>query len=420
MNGIEQGRAHLANGDFEQAIVAFWTAARTEGSINACIHLGATLAQAGRWDELVRVVEAGCPPVLLFHQVCLALMRRGAYRTLGQIHREIPETHVVAPLGCYFAGVALIAEGRLVESLEWFNRFKLMVLHNIAHYRPLLPDQAFNVLFRQGTLVEPAAYVAALDDGSLAVAECDPQVMVRQRAETAKSSCLFACCLNDLYFLRFADSLAASLAAACGKVDLHFHVVGQQKDCSALFAALEARYPEIGFGLSLEPEPLAAHAIYYACNRFVVMPQLVDVYGRDIIMLDADGLVQQDLTALYEDLRSAVPAADFACFDTGRTEPASVYQATLMYFADSPGCRDFVRLLRRFVFSKLGHPPEVTWMLDQAALFSVGLYLERKEGGDFRFCRLNRLTGCDLSEFAQSVDAEDDKHALIEAGYLRA
>ena len=241
MNGIELGKAHLANGDLDQAIVAFWTAARTEGSVNACAQLGATLAQAGRWDELVRVVESSSPPVLLFHQVCLALMRRGDYRSLGQIHREVPEDHVITPLGCYFAGVALIAEGRLEESLEWFNRFKLMVLHNIAHYRPLLPDRSFNVLFRQGTLVEPAAYVAALDDESLAVTERDPLISVHQTAQAAESSCLFACCLNDLYFLRFADSLAASLAAACGKVDLHFHVVGQQKDCSALFTSLEAR-----------------------------------------------------------------------------------------------------------------------------------------------------------------------------------
>lgn len=419
MSHLEQGRAQLTNGDLDGAITAFWAATQEQTGLEPWYELAMGLAQAGRWGEFLRVVETRDPQVIFFKDVCLRLRVKGEYRVLGQMNRALPENHIVAPLADYYAGVALIAEKRYVESLEYFRRFKLLILHNLEIYRPLLGNYGFRLLFRQGTLVEPLAFVAALDDGSYEVEERDPQVLVPQRAAVGRSPVLFACCLNDLYFLRFADSLVSSLAESCGEVDLHFHVAGKQKDCRPHFETLEQRYPKVAFGLSLEPEPLACHAPYYAVDRFMVMPQLAELYDRDIMMLDADSLVLRDLTALHRRLTSETPRPDFACFDTGRTEPASVYQATLMYFANSPGCRSFVRLLRRFYFSKLHQPPEVSWLLDQAGLFSVALYLEQTGGKDFVFRRLDELTGEGLDGYVDSAGTEEEKEVLYKAGAVR-
>ena len=416
MSGLERGRALLDAGDYETAVAAFMDAVRSERSVFALVHLGVALTLAGRWQEMLRLVELSDPQVPVFHHVCLGLMERGDYEVLAGLHEQIPESHPVAPVAIYFAGVAAIEGRRFADSLPYFIRFKQLVLHNIEIYRPLLSDSNFNLIFRQGTLVEPPPYVAALDDGSAQLDERDPPFLLRQQAAAAGRPLVFACCLNDLYFLRFAGSLVETLAAACGDVAMHFHVYGKQKDFRPHFEALEARHSGVSFGLSQEPEPLGRHAPYYAAGRFVVMPKLAELYGRDIVMLDADALVRRDLTALHARLSAENPPPDFACFDTGRTEPASVYQATLMYFAHSPGCRRFVRLLRRYVLSKLDQPPEVSWLLDQASLFSVSLYLEGLDDEDFTFRRLDQMTGGDMSVYVDSAGTQDEKHALVQAG----
>ena len=418
MGHMEQGKARLAEGDLDGAITAFWEATQAQDGLEPWFELAMGLAKAHRWAEFLSVVETKDPQVLFFKDICLRLRVQEEFELLLEMNRALPETHIIAPLADYYAGAALIGQKRYLESLDYFHRFKLLVMHNIALYRPLLENWRFRLVFRQGTLPEPPAYVAALDDGSAAVEDRTPKVLFQQRAESGHSPVLYACCLNDIYFLRFAESLVETMTESCGQVDFHFHIAGKQKDCRPLFESLEKRFPQVSLGLSLEPEPPVCSAIYYACDRFVVMPQLAEVYDRDVIMLDADGLVRRDLSDLYRKIVSESPRPDFACFDTGRTEPASVYQATLMYFANTEGCRNFLRLIARFVFSKLNRPPEVSWLLDQSAMFSVALYLENTEGKDFVFRRLDELTGEDLGLYVDSAGTEEEKEVLMKAGYL--
>lgn len=416
MNQLEQGRAHLANGEVKEAIVAFWAATQEDESVTPWYGLALSLALAGRWEDFVRVVNIAEPMVTFFHSICVDLMQRGEYQALSEMHRSIPETHVISPVAIYFAGVCLIAEKRYVEAMEYFQLFRQRVLANQEHYRTLLQESDFNLIFRQATLVEPPNLVAALEQGTIAVEEADPVLTFHQKASVSDSAPLFACSLNDLYFLRFSETLVSSLAQRCGKVCLHFNVIGDRSDCLDHFKALEARYPEVSLGLSIEREPLARHSAYYACSRFIALPQLFEAYERNIMMLDADAVPLQDLTPLYQRLSAGQDACDFACFDTGRTEPASVYQATLMFFARTPGCEAFVRLVRRFVFLKLDSPRTLTWLLDQASVFSVSLFLETQDERTFAFQRLDRLTGCDMADFVDSAGTDEEKVSLRHEG----
>ena len=422
MSQVEQGKAQLAAGNLDQAITAFWGATQAKDcGIEPWYGLAVGLARAHRWAELLQVVDTMDPQVLFFKEVCLRLRIGLHFDVLRDMQRALPETHIVSPLADYYAGVALIGQKRYLESLDYFHRFKLLMLHNLEIYQPHLAHWHFKHIFRQGTLVEPLSVVAAMDDGSYPpVADHVPELTIHRRAEPGGGPLIYACCLNDLYFLRFAESLTATLEAACGAVVLHFNVMGRQADCLPLFETLRQRHPRLSLGLSLEPDPLALTPIYYACNRYFATPQLADLYDRDIIMLDADGLVRQDLGALHRRLVSEVPRPDFACFDTGRPEPASVYQATLMYFARSPGCRAFLRLLQRFIAAKVNQPAEISWLLDQSAMFSVSLYLEHTEGKDFVFRRLDELTGEDLGAYVDSDGTDDEKEVLYKSGLLKA
>lgn len=415
MNLTEVGLAHLARGELDQAVAAFWAATRQDGERQPWLELAVALALAGRWQELDSLVTATGEPVRFFHTVCLHLMRLGEYEILGRARAGMPAAGEAYPVAVYFAGVRAVAAKDHAGALRHFAAFKALVLAEPARFEPLLADPNFSVMHRQGVLVEPPDYVAALDEGGRAADGPEPAIVWRREAAVEGTPPLFACCLNDLYFLRFAVGLVGSLARACGRVALHFHVVGSQADIAEAFAALEARHPDIPLGLSLEPEPLLSTNVYYSCNRFLVMPRLAAAYRRDIVMLDADALVRADLVGLCGRL---APDCDFACFDTGRTEPASVYQATLMYFAYSPGCRAFVRLLRRFISAKLYDRRSARWSLDQAALFSVSTYLEAHPGRAFVFQRLDRLTGLTLDDVVTSDGSPAEKRGLMSEGSL--
>jgi hypothetical protein len=187
--------------------------------------------------------------------------------------------------------------------------------------------------------------------------------------------------------------------------------MGEAAPCLTLFDQLVSRHPNIRFGLSIEPEPLQRHKVYYACDRFLVLPWLLDLYDRPLVMLDADALALRDLSAVYRQLAEDAPEVDFACFDTGRTEPASIYQATMMYFSGSRNCRDFVGLVQRFIWNKLERPPEILWMLDQAALLSVILY-KAEDGSGFTFRPLNEVTGAGMPDFVDSAGTEEEKREI--------
>jgi len=411
MNHAELGRLYLEAGDIDQATGAFALATQEQGDLVTCRDFGVCLSLGGRWGALLYLLDNVNPSVLFLHQVCLKLMLRGDYPTLAEMHRALPEERLDHAIAVYFAGVACIAEGRYRDSLAFFHRFKRRVVTQIQDYRHLLHDRNFNLVFRQGTLVEPPEYVAALASGVLPVTCFGPAVALRETAETGPGRALLGSCMNDLYFQRFGESLAATLSEHCAEAALHLHIMGDESCCRSLYEQLRARHGNIHFGLSVEPEPLRRHKIYYACNRFLVLPRLLDLYDRPMLLLDADALALQDLSAVYRRLAEGAPEVDFACFDTGRAEPASIYQASMMYFSGSARCRDFIGHLERFVWSKLDQPAEILWMLDQAALLSVLLH-KAEDGSGFAFRTLNEVTGAGMPDFIDSAGTEEEKRLI--------
>jgi len=104
--------------------------------------------------------------------------------------------------------------------------------------------------------------------------------------------------------------------------------------------------------------------------------------------------------------------ADFACFDTGRNEPASVYQASVMYFPKRLGTAAFLSMLQRFVSSKLDTPPFMSWMLDQAAMYSVLTLLARNQPS-FRFVDFGKALGKGLGDVTRQLSTEAEKNAIM-------
>ena len=57
----------------------------------------------------------------------------------------------------------------------------------------------------------------------------------------------------------------------------------------------------------------------------------MDWYRKPVLIVDADSIILGDL----REIADAALRFDFPRFETGRTEPASVFQATITHFANN-------------------------------------------------------------------------------------
>ena len=69
-------------------------------------------------------------------------------------------------------------------------------------------------------------------------------------------------------------------------------------------------------------------------------------------------------------------------------------------------------MLHRFVVSKLDRPLFLTWMLDQAAMYSV-LTLLAKTRPSFRFTDLGKATGHAYVDVTRQLSTEAEKNAIM-------
>ena len=131
----------------------------------------------------------------------------------------------------------------------------------------------------------------------------------------------------------------------------------------------------------------------------------------DLIMIsDIDGLFKTDLYQLLEYTKDH----DFSCFSCEKNEPASKYQAGITCFANNNQTFKFAQLLSKFIRLKIHLPDGISWMLDQAALFSVIKYLE--QDGNFKFNDISENTGLKLTHFFKPYDNQREKLKLMRLG----
>lgn len=268
---------------------------------------------------------------------------------------------------------------------------------------PIATHEGYNLIWRQAALIEAPDAVAAI------MAEPAPPPHpgispMRPLSRTTSDLVLFCGC-DGRYFARFAPELANSAAATRPDLPLHIHVVCPTDDTASLAETLMASHDRLN--VSCDPAPPWRHAEYFACDRFLVMPAIIAAYGAPVMALDADSVLKTDLRQVVE----AACAFDFACFTTGRREPASAFQATLMYFAASPAALRFLDIVGRLVRRKLDLPPVLIWLLDQPSIFSAVHYLERYEPA-VKVGDLRRLTGSGLRDHIAALGSEKEKRAM--------
>jgi hypothetical protein len=370
--------------------------------------LGLAFALSGRTVELLNLADQANglfgDSLIFMHNVVKDLALRNSWATILTLAAEIPAKRREHSVALYYAGCADVQAGRNDQALVWFDRFKQSVLPRHADF-PLASNEDFNLIFRQGILVESPQVVREIMRSPFPIISGLTFVGDDLRGPFPFVVSHIA---DTLYFLRFVDELCSGHQAAQLPVPLHFHVIAPNDEALAVMKSLPRRFP--GLHLAFSHEPLGAwnHPVYYTIARFMIMNRLLERYHCPVMAIDADILPLLPVSRIFE----AAANYDFACFQTGRHEPASVYQASIMIFGVGALTRSFLADLTRFCALKLDLPPVLSWMLDQAALYSV-LTQRMEDLSDFRFCSLDRVFKATLQEITRQLSTDEEKLKIM-------
>jgi hypothetical protein len=215
---------------------------------------------------------------------------------------------------------------------------------------------------------------------------------------------------NSHYFNTMAPEFVAGMLPhlpASGAAGLHIHVIDPDADSLGLIERFCAAHGE-RLVFSLETPALFRTYTYYSCSRFYVMSALLDRYRAPLLSFDIDIVPMESILRLFE----VAQPFDFCCFRTRRNEPASIYQASVMHWADSPATRAFLGNLQRFCWEDLPQPSRMSWMLDQAALFS----LLTDPDSTVKFGDYRQLLGIPLEKLVRITFTNEIKGKLRQRG----
>jgi hypothetical protein len=345
---------------------------------------------------------------LFFHGAAGLLLTYRLYDHARALGRLVPEASPYYLPALYTAGCAALLQGDEDAGFADFARFKQAAAGRAATL-PIGPESPFNVAWRQAMLIEDRAYVDALDEGAAIRARLPaPEFDAAPRLGSAAVTLAAAC--DAKYFRLFAPGFVRSAAVVLPGMTVHLHVVAPDAATVALFAELAAAAPGLALNLSTEPAGPWHSGAYYASNRFLIGPALLQRYGQRLVLTDID----VEFLVPLDDLLAASSGHDFAGFRHDGAGPCSRYPAVLTAWDPGIAGAELLDRVGRFVLSKLDIEWPFNWMLDQAALGSV----LRWARADMRIGIVNELTGKHFQPWLRSVGGEE-KAELIRAAERR-
>ncbi|RAU20872.1 hypothetical protein CU669_16515 [Paramagnetospirillum kuznetsovii] len=304
-------------------------------------------------------------------------------------------------LTAYYGGCSSMMDGDMeaaIARFDWFRRHVRFYAGHIAFVsHPLL-----SMIYRQGRMVAAPDEI----DHRLAAPVVLPALeTLGELSAAADGEAAIFTCLDDQYFKLFGESFVAANLGLNPTMPLILHVIGPGDETRGELLDLTRRWPG-RFAATVEAKPLFTTVTYYASARFFVVDQMTERFGRPMISLD--GELQVPVERL--NLAAACRAQDFACFGTGRDEPGSVWQASVMWFGQGAGTGRLTRALRAYCQPELNHPSLMTWQLDQAALLACRHYFEMR-GPPLAFADLRDLLGLGLADVASDVPKAEAKES---------
>ena len=320
---------------------------------------------------------------------------------LEETFREVPALYFIF---LYYVGCSRMVRGDMEGAFSCFSQFRMVVRQRVAEV-DFIHNPTMNRLMRQGRLVAEPEEVARRLSADSPPAGFSPEVTFLGEPTPGRKAVIFTAC-NSLYLHSMGAAFVEALNGLPANLGVHIHVVSPDQQSLALAKTLSEARPG-GVDFSVESAPPFETVTYYSCSRFFVLDRVLDFHGCAALSLDIDISVED----IGDRILNHCGDYDFCCFSTERNEPASVYQASIRYWAHNPRTHAFIDALKKFFWPELSNPTAVTWMLDQAALISTMHYFA-KTGEAFRFGDLRQLTGKNIEEVMTSIVAEEVKQSV--------
>ncbi|SMF43669.1 hypothetical protein SAMN02982917_2244 [Azospirillum oryzae] len=216
------------------------------------------------------------------------------------------------------------------------------------------------------------AFLACLREGP-------PAAGIRATLAEGKASAdrplvVYASC-DAVYARKFLPTMVRSIVEDSGlDCAIALHLINPDAEAEATVASLAAAHGAGRFIVlreTIDLTPLDDNAkTYYACSRFLVLPDLLARWKRPILMLDVDLLAVRDLNPLLA--TSAQSDLGMMSHALKRLDIWSLLYADVLHIRPTTGAWRFLDLARRYIrhFLDRGMP---VWFLDQAALAAVHL-----------------------------------------------
>ena len=190
-------------------------------------------------------------------------------------------------------------------------------------------------------------------------------------ADAQDAEAIYFVSADSRYFELFAPAVCNALGSrAQVRIAIHIHVINPEPTIEASLARLRRDCP-LQILLSTELTQLdhleaRARRTYYACARFLALPELLRLYGRVILLADIDQLVVRSLRPLIDEFKGH--DIGLLKFPLQITNILALLSATAVIVDSTPGGMQFCRTLRDNLAERLTEPAAYSWHLDQAAL----------------------------------------------------
>ncbi len=353
------GRAIFAQGRYPEAIapLALARAAGTE-SEEAWRHLGHCFAMLNKKSELLSLLKADDATPLwrfdLLFQILSNRMALGDYDGVRHLAGRLPNGPEYRMAGHFWLGC--LEEGGRQVGLFGDAIAAALEFRAAGYDSPLIADR---LLPARG--IEDDNFVR---QGEKLALSLPPLNWHSPLPETPPSRGAYFAGCDAAYFELFAPNCMASLAETPGRA-MHLHVVNPSEASFALFETLRSQHGQ-AVDLRLTSENRSqGEAVYYACARFLRLPELLAAYHAPLIIVDIDATFTSPMLSLPE----AVAVGDIALFYSDTPFPWLQRMAELVLVRNSEEGSAFARLTASYLARKLEGPRD--WTLDQAAVHSV-------------------------------------------------
>jgi hypothetical protein len=173
------------------------------------------------------------------------------------------------------------------------------------------------------------------------------------------------------YFELFAEPLAVSLASNSSiNWLLHVHLMNSTPGAVAALGRLQRQNrPRVRWSserVHLDHLTERQRRTYYACSRYLVLPDILRRYRRPMVVADIDQVVVRDPGSLLADMARC--DLGLLRFPRQASNFLALISASVILLNPTPGAERFCERVRDILVERMTQQEAIAWHLDQAAL----------------------------------------------------